>query len=53
MHVFIPALVGMLKQVDASIELGHIMYEGGITNGKGATASKDLWKVIQDGKKNY
>jgi hypothetical protein len=45
--VFIPALVP-LKQIDADNMKGHIMYEGGITNGKGATASKDLWKAIED-----
>jgi hypothetical protein len=49
-HIYIPKLV-CLKQVDADNEAGTITYEGGIVNGKGATASKDLWKVIEEMKK--
>jgi len=45
LHVYVPALV-CLTQTDADNEKGWIMY-GDIVNGKGATASKDLWKVIQ------
>jgi len=44
-HVFIPKLVP-LEQTDADNDRGWIMY-GDIINGAGATASKDLWKVIQ------
>jgi len=44
-HVYIPALV-CLTQTDADNEKGWIMY-GDVVNGKGAVASKDLWKVIQ------
>ena len=46
-HVFIPKLVP-LEQTDADNDRGWIMY-GDIINGAGATASKGLWKVIQDG----
>lgn len=50
-HCFIPALLPFGSPVDASNEEGTIAYSNGIVNGKGATASKDLWKKVEEMKK--
>jgi len=49
-HCFIPALVP-LEQIDADAINYTVTYEGGLVNGMGHVASKDMGKMMQDGTK--